>query len=179
MATLPDPIASLTGADREIYDNMLARRTARGDAKLGPYVPLLNHPQLAQRLEALGFFLKYEGSLPREVYQFVVLAVAKRSGVAFVWEDHVAAARAAGLPENLIAAIETSAADLPAPFDLVHELIATAFSYHDIAQDVQDRAIAQFGVKGLIEIVVLCGEYVLMSMINGCFAVTEPSSGST
>ena len=38
----------------------------------------MNHPQLCARVEELGFYLKFEGHLPREVYQFVVLASPSR-----------------------------------------------------------------------------------------------------
>lgn len=174
MAALPDPTATLAGAGRAIYEDIRARRAARGVDHLGPYIPLLNHPELARRIEQLGWFYKYESKLPREVYQFVVLVLAKRSGVAFVWADHVAAARAAGLPQALIDAIAADATDFPAPFDLVAALTRCAFAFRSIPQDIQDRAIAAFGTDGLIEIVTLCGFYTLMAMVNGCFDVPLP-----
>ena len=66
-----------------------------------------------------GYFYKYESALPREVYQFIVLTIAKRSGVAFVWEDHVAAARSAGLDESVINSIAAGAGSFPAPYAVV------------------------------------------------------------
>jgi 4-carboxymuconolactone decarboxylase len=174
MAQLPNPIPTLSGEGRAIFDELQAEREAKGSSVSGPYVPLMNHPQLAKRVEELGFFLKFEGSLPRPVYQFVVLSVAKRSGVAFVWEDHVAAARAAGVPETLIGAISAGSTAYDPPYDLAFHVMDCAFAYRSIPADLQDRAIAAFGIEGFIEIVVLCGEYVLMSMVNGCFDVSEP-----
>ena len=114
MASLPDPTATLTGEGRAIYEDILARRKAKGVDHLGPYIPLLNHPHLAQLVERLGYYLKYESALPREVYQFIVLTIAKRSGVGFVWEDHVAAARSAGLSETVIDSIAAGAKSFPA-----------------------------------------------------------------
>ena len=116
MASLPDPTATLTGEARAIYEDILARREAKGVHHLGPYIPLLNHPKLARLIEQLGYFYKYESALPREVYQFIVLTIAKRSGVAFVWEDHVAAARSAGLDESVINSIAAGAGSFPAPY---------------------------------------------------------------
>lgn len=177
MAALPDPTASLTGAGRAIYEDMLARRKAQGVDHLGPYIPLLNHPELAKRIEALGYFYKYEAVLPRDAYQFVVLILAKRSGVAFVWDDHVAAARAAGLKEDLIDAIAKGTGIFAAPFDLVHQLTDYAFAFRSIPSDLQEAAIATFGIDGLIEIVTLCGFYTMMAMVNGCFDVPLPNRG--
>jgi hypothetical protein len=56
---------------------------------------LLNHPELARRIEELGFFLKFDGTLPRPAYQFIVLSVAQATGAAFEWHDHVQHALAA------------------------------------------------------------------------------------
>lgn len=174
MAALPDPTATLTGDGRAIYEDILARRTAKGVDHLGPYIPLLNHPQLAGLIERLGYYYKYESRLPRDVYQFVVLVSANRSGTAFEWADHIAAARAAGLAEDLINSIKAGAEDFPAPFDLVHQLADCAFAYRSIPPELQAAAVAKFGLHGLIEIVTLCGFYALMAMVNGCFDVPLP-----
>ncbi len=174
MASLPDPTATLTGEARAIYQDILARREAKGVHHLGPYVPLLNHPELAQLIERLGYFYKYESALPREVYQFIVLTIAKRSGVAFVWEDHVAAARSAGLDESVIHSIAAGAESFPAPFGVVAETIGVAFAYRSIPTALQASVIESFGVQGLIEIVTLCGFYTLTAMVNVCFDVPLP-----
>jgi len=83
MARLPDPTTRLNGTDRDIYERMLAARKSQGTGIYGPYTALLNHPELAERIERLGYYLKFESVLPRDVYQFVVLAFARRVGVAF------------------------------------------------------------------------------------------------
>jgi 4-carboxymuconolactone decarboxylase len=87
---------------KALYDRLAAKRRAEGEAFGGPYLVLLNHPALAERVEALGFYLKFEGVLPRVVYQFIVLNVAKATGAAFEWHDHVQHALDAGLPRSLI-----------------------------------------------------------------------------
>lgn len=105
MAALPDSTGKLTGKAREIYDEILARRSAQGAKVRGLYIPLMNHPELTQLIEHLGYYLKFEGKLPRDAYQFIVLSIARRIEVPFEWLDHVASARAAGLSDALIEAI--------------------------------------------------------------------------
>jgi 4-carboxymuconolactone decarboxylase len=177
MASLPDPTAKLTGEDRAIYEDILARRGAKGVDHLGPYIPLLNHPELARLIEQLGYYYKYQSALPRDVYQFIVLTIARRSGVAFVWADHVEAARAAGLPGAVIDSISAGAKALPAPYDIAAETIDCAFAYRSIPSSLQDRAVARFGLHGFIEIVTLCGFYTMMAMVNSCFDVPMPDRG--
>ena len=57
--------ATLPAGARALFETMAARRKANGEGFGGPYVALLNHPELARRVEELGFFLKFEGALPR------------------------------------------------------------------------------------------------------------------
>jgi 4-carboxymuconolactone decarboxylase len=102
MTVLDMNVATLPADAKALFATMAARRKARGEGFGGPYLALLNHPELARRVEELGFFLKFEGSLPRTIYQFVVLTIARATGAAFEWQDHIAHARAAGLPEDVI-----------------------------------------------------------------------------
>jgi 4-carboxymuconolactone decarboxylase len=178
MASLPDPTATLTGEDRAIYDDILARRRAKGVDHLGPYIPLLNHPQLARLIEQLGYYYKYESALPRDVYQFVVLTLAKRSGVAFEWKDHIVAAHAAGLPDDVINGIKAGTRSFPAPFDMVDRIADYALGYRSIPAALQNEVVGRFGLHGLIEIVTLCGFYSMIGMVNDCFDVPLPGRGS-
>ena len=135
MATLPFDPAALAPADRALYDAMVARRRAQGAPFDGPYLPLMNHPQLCQRIEALGYYLKFDGHLPRDVYQFVVLAVARATGAAFEWEDHVAHARAAGVPDAVISALHgqgLAGAALPLPYAAAAAVLARTLAWQDM-----------------------------------------------
>jgi len=176
VASLPDPIPGLAGADKEIYDDIVRRRAAKGVHHLGPYVPLLNYPELAKHIERLGYFYKYESDLPGHLYQFIVLEVARKSGVEFVWRDHIYAARKAGVPDSVIRAIEDGDGKLDQPYQIVRDVMDWAFRFKSIPKGLQDQAIAEFGVHGVIEIVTLCGFYTLVGMVNSCFDVPLPEA---
>ncbi len=174
MATLPDPIKTLTGDGRKIYEDIAAQRAAKGVHHLGPYVPLLNHPQLAKRIEQLGYYYKYEATLPRDVYQFIVLSFSKHSGIAFEWADHIASARAAGLSDEVIADIAEGKKTFPEPYGSVRACMDCALQFKSIPQELQGDIIETFGIPGLLEIVTLCGFYGLIGMVNVCFDVPLP-----
>ncbi|MBK5959716.1 carboxymuconolactone decarboxylase [Rhodoplanes elegans] len=169
-----DP-AALPPAAKALYDEMAARRNAQGEHFGGPYTALLNHPELARRIEALGFFLKFEGVLPRQAYQFIVLSVAKATGAAFEWQDHVAHARAAGLPELVITAVGAGdASALPEPYDLLHAVLSRTLAWQEVPDDVQARVVERFGREGLVELVVLSGFYQMFAAINQGFGIGVP-----
>ena len=170
--------ATLPADARALYEKMTARRKAQGEGFGGPYLALLNHPELARRIEELGFFLKFEGALPRTVYQFIVLTVARATGADFEWHDHIAHARAAGLPADVIDCIGSSrTAALPQPYALVHAILAKTMAWQIVPDDLQVQAATQWGKRGLVEIVVLSGFYQMFAAINQGFDIRPAKSG--
>jgi 4-carboxymuconolactone decarboxylase len=141
----------------------------------------MNHPQLCEKIEDLGYFLKFQGSLPREVYQFIVLCVARSTGAAFEWSDHVEHAKAAGVPLSAIDALRRdglSHGDFPAPFDLVAEALGSTLCWKEVPGALQSQLIERYGVQGLVELVVLSGFYQMFSAINQGFAISAPDGAS-
>jgi len=177
MAELPFDPAKLDAQGRAICDSMAAQRASQGTHLAGPYLALMNHPKLCQRIEELGFYLKFEGHLPREIYEFVVLAVARETKAGFMWADHVEHARAAGIPEPVLEALRASGVshtDFPDPYRAAALLLRSTLPWQDIPSDVQSNAIRQYGMYSLIEIVVLSGFYQMFAAINQGFAVALP-----
>lgn len=174
MSKLPFDAHALSPSDKTIYDEMVAKRKKQGAPFGGPYAALMNHPQLCQKIEALGYYLKFEGHLPRDVYQFVVLCVAKQTNSEFEWQDHLPYAYAAGLPEEVISSLQTqgfSGQTFPEPYHLASQILSETLAWKDIPEPLQQRAIAAFGMEGFIEIVVLSGFYQLFSAINQGFDI--------
>src|SRR5947207_14453210 len=99
--------ATLPAEARALYEQMAARRKAQGEGFGGPYLALLNHPELARRIEELGLFRKFEGALPRTIYQFIVLTVARATCAGSELPDHIAHTRAAGLRADRLECIDS------------------------------------------------------------------------
>jgi 4-carboxymuconolactone decarboxylase len=174
MASLPFDPSRLNADDRALYEAMVARRRKYGAPFGGPYAALMNHPQLCKRIEELGFYLKFEGHLPRNVYQFVVLSVACQTGAEFEWADHVEHARQSGVPEEVIGALHTHGVlgkSFPAPYMLAAQILAETLPWKNISGEIQSAAIAAYGMEGFLELVVLSGFYQMFSAINQGFGV--------
>src|SRR5438309_11317906 len=89
-------------ADQEqpAYDAFMASRGNR--PMVGPYALLLHMPEMAQRLEALRTYIRGEASLPQKLQELVMLTVAREMDCAFIWYAHAAAARQAGVPDDIV-----------------------------------------------------------------------------
>lgn len=176
MTVLEMNVAQLPADAQALYATMVERRRARGEGFGGPYLALLNHPELARRIEELGFFLKFEGALPRTVYQFVVLTVSRATGADFEWHDHIAHARAAGLPEEVIDAVGSRrTAALPQPYALAQAILQRTLAWQVVPDGLQAQAVAAWGKPGLVEIVVLSGFYQMFAAINQGFDIRPPA----
>src|SRR5262245_54295892 len=164
--------ATLPADARALYEKMAARRKAQGESFGGPYIALLNHPELARRVEELGFFLKFDGVLPRPAYQFIVLSIAQATGASFEWQDHVQHALSAGLSQEIVDSIGSGRMDrLPQPFSLLHAILEKTAAWEPLPGDLQSRAVEQWGREGLVEIVVLSGFYQMFAAINQGFDI--------
>src|SRR4029450_5671481 len=121
-------------------------RKAHGEGFGGPYLALLNHPELARRIEELGFFLKFEGALPRTGYKFIVLTAARATGAEYKCNANTPPTRPAGLPADVIDCIGSSRiAALPQPYALVHAILEKTMAWEMLPGDLQGRAVPQGG----------------------------------
>jgi 4-carboxymuconolactone decarboxylase len=179
VTSLPDLTGELTGKAKEIYDKMLAKRMAQGTGLRGLYNPLMNHPELAQLIEQLGYYLKFEGKLPRDAYQFIVLTMARRTRVAFEWVDHLEPAKAAGLSDSLIESIlKSDRGSIPHPYSVILDTMDVVLEFKSIPDNTQNEMIKLYGVQGLLEIVTLCGFYQTVGEITQAFDVPIPDGAA-
>lgn len=173
MSNLPFNPALLDAEGKSIYESLVAKRKSQGAPFDGPYAALMNHPELCQKVEALGYYLKFQGHLPREVYQFVVLSVAVATKAAFEWADHVEHAKAAGVPDAVIEAVRMHgiSGPFPMPYQSAAQVLEATLVWQNIPEEVQSEAIKNFGMHGFVEIVVLSGFYQMFSAINQGFDI--------
>ena len=177
MTVLDMKVAALPADAQALYATMAARRKARGEGFGGPYLALLNHPELARRVEELGFFLKFEGSAAAHdlpVHRAHRRAFDRRS--VRMARPHRACARRrpAGGRDRLHRHRAASSA-LQQPYALAHAILEKTMAWQVVPDELQARAAAEWGKQGLVEIVVLSGFYQMFAAINQGFDISEVS----
>jgi 4-carboxymuconolactone decarboxylase len=63
------------------------------------------------------------------------------------------------------------AATLPQPYALAHAILAKTMAWQAVPDDLQAQAVASWGKRGLVEIVVLSGFYQMFAAINQGFDI--------
>jgi 4-carboxymuconolactone decarboxylase len=175
MAALPDPTATLKGADRETFDHMAsARAHADGRAQLGDvYVRMFNNPGVATKVGALGEHLRFYGVLPNAVRELVILRISARQQYGYEWSHHQRPAKLAGIFQDVIDAVTVGQVpdSLPDASRAALEAVDAVIDKRSIPADVQQRFVDAYGNAGIVELVVLCGLYAIMGYMTTAFDI--------
>src|SRR3954469_20790544 len=89
----------------ERQQEIAARIAGRRGAVRGPFQVWLNSPELCERVEALGAFLRWESSLPLRLRELSLLLAARHFDAQYSWNAHVAKCVELGIPQAAIDAI--------------------------------------------------------------------------
>ena len=170
--TPPDP-GALDEAQRRVYE---ATRTGRRGTVPANVLAWLPSPELAQRGQQLGAFLRYDTSLGPRLSELAILVVARRWAAHYEWAVHAVEAATAGVAAEVIAAIgagrppRLTRQDEQVVVDVATELVTAG----RLADATFARAEATFGRQGLVELVGLVGYYTLVAMTLNAFEVPAP-----
>ena len=97
----PDP-AVLDDAQRRVYDATRAGKRGTVPANVLAWLP---SPELADRAQHLGAFLRYDTSLDARQTELAILVVARHWSSQYEWAIHAVEATRAGWPDEIVAVI--------------------------------------------------------------------------
>lgn len=143
----------------------------------GPFTALLHVPELADRVQRLGAYLRYDATLPRDVAETGVLVTAAARGSHFEWDAHEPLARAAGVPDEVLVAIRegSEAGSLPARFRAVVEYGRQLADAGRVSDEAYRALLEEIGADGVVELTVLVGYYTLLAMTLAAHALEPPA----
>src|ERR1700716_4514893 len=81
----PLPAGKMTDAQRKAAEELIAG--PRKGVK-GPFVPLLRSPELMDRLQKVGEYLRFQSSLEQRISEFIMLIVSRVWSQHFGWDGH-------------------------------------------------------------------------------------------
>lgn len=163
---------TLTPRQRETYQRIVSG--PRGSV-FGPLRVWLNSPELADRAQELGRYVRYDSALSPAQSELVILVTARIWSSGFEWSHHAPIAEKSGVPRNVIAAI--GQAKRPRFEDKTSEAI------FDVAVEIhRDRTLSDatyaaahdaLGLPALVDLIGVCGYYTLISMSINAFHVPD------
>ncbi|HYI27241.1 MAG TPA: carboxymuconolactone decarboxylase family protein [Bradyrhizobium sp.] len=149
-----------------------ARKNVRG-----PFTIWLRNPALAEHANAFGIALRDSQVLDRRLFELVVITVCRAWSVQYAWSSHAPAAEAAGVAPDVIAAIRDNRTpdfkrdDERIVYDVTTELMQTK----ELSAATYDRAVQQFGIEGMVDLVSTVGYYAMVGIFLKSFDVPTPT----
>jgi 4-carboxymuconolactone decarboxylase len=164
-------------ADKEkpAYDAFMAARAGRPN--VGPYTLLLHMPEMAQKLEALRLCLRDEASLSPRLQELVMISVAREMSCAFIWYAHAAAARQAGVRDDVVDDIRERrplanlASEEQAVVDFTRELLQN----RKVSRPTFETATARLGQRGTMALTNLIACYAVLAYNMNTYELEAPA----
>ena len=168
----------------EQYDaeqKQLAERiTASRGGVRGPYAIWIKNPKLADVVDGLGKYARFDTSLPQRLSELAILVVTRHWTAQFPGQAHEKLARKEGISDAAIDAIRSrtrpsfAKKDEEAVFNFVYELTERKA----VSDPSYKAAIDALGEPAVIELVTICGYYALVSMTTNAFEAPLPEGGT-
>jgi 4-carboxymuconolactone decarboxylase len=163
---------AMTPEQTQVFDELAAGR----GRILTPYKVWIHSPTVASGMERIGTFLNKRSSLSRREVEIGILIIARHWQADYVLQAHIRESKAAGLPDDVIAAIcEGREPSLTDPHErAVHDFARALAS----ASKPTDAEFAEFervlGRAGIAEVLVLIGYYTSVALAMKVHDVPVP-----
>jgi 4-carboxymuconolactone decarboxylase len=151
----------------------------RGGVK-GPFIPLMRSPELMNRLQKVGEYLRFQSALENRINEFVMLITSRHWTQQFEWFVHGPLALKAGIRQQLVDALAEGRrpAGMAEDEEIAYDVCDELFRNHGVCETTYRRATARFGERGVIDMVGLVGYFSTVSMIMNV-AHTPPQSDAS
>lgn len=167
----------MTEAQRELFGRMAEGRTNVSDGHIGgPFDAWLLSPATGARLFQLGGALRFKPCIDRRYVELAILVTGQLWQAQYEWYAHEPMARAAGLPDEVIAAIkEGREPQCSDPGDAAaYRFCRTLLDRRRVDDETYRATVEVFGEDGTQELINACGMYTLVSMTLNTFEVDLP-----
>jgi 4-carboxymuconolactone decarboxylase len=160
----PIPEDQLTPAQKKVAKALLSgsRKAVRG-----PFIPLLRSPDLCDRTQKLGEYLRYRSIVPPKLRELAILATARHWQQTYEWQAHAKSATDAGLSEEVIdtLALEWDGTGLASDEQTVLRFCRELHRHRAVSDPTYKAAKALLGEDGVVELCGLCGYYTMLAMV--------------
>jgi 4-carboxymuconolactone decarboxylase len=163
----------MSDAQRKVYGEIASG--PRGGVR-GPFNALLRSPELADRAQKLGEWVRFNNSLPERLKEFAILVTARYWSAQYEWHSHHAHALKAGLDPRLAAelALGRRPSGMKDEEAAVHDFCKELHEKKAVSDAAYARVVEHFGERGAVDLIGVVGYYTLVSMVLNVDRVPIP-----
>jgi 4-carboxymuconolactone decarboxylase len=144
----------------------------------GPFIALLRSPELLDRLQRVGEYLRFDNSVAQRLIELAILITARHVTNQFEWALHHPLALTAGVARSTLDAVEARkrpeamAEDEAVVHDFVVELLRTSA----VSDATYARAVQTFGEAGVVDLTATVGYFVSVCLVMNVAGTPAPAS---
>ncbi|WP_454622166.1 carboxymuconolactone decarboxylase family protein [Bradyrhizobium cenepequi] len=163
----------MSEAQKQTYDEAITGK--RGSAP-APMMAWLNSPEMAGHATRLGEMLRFNTVFPPKLSEIAILVTARHFTAHYEWWAHKRLALKGGLEPKIIDDIRdrrTPVFDDPKA-RMIYDVAKSLHEGHGLSQTLYDEAVEVLSVRGVVEIIGLCGYYTMVSLTLNTFEFGLP-----
>jgi 4-carboxymuconolactone decarboxylase len=147
-------------------------------AVVGPFIALVRSPELLDRMQRVGEYLRFDNAIPQKLVELAILVAARHVDNAFEWILHQPLARKEGVALDTIDAINhrrrpsSMPPDEAAVHDFVRELLDTSF----VSDAVYSSALQRFGEQGVVDLTATVGYFIAVCYVMNVAGTPPPQA---
>ena len=144
----------------------------------GPFIPLLRSPELMDRLQRVGEYLRFDSALPPRASELAIAITAHHVRNDFEWAVHRPLAVRAGVSEEVMRAIADGQrpAHLEADDVRVHDFVLELLRTHFVGDETYAAVRERFGERGVVDLVAMVGYFVTVSLVMNVAGTPAPAA---
>jgi 4-carboxymuconolactone decarboxylase len=139
---------------------------ANPDSVGSPFNIWVRRPELLDRLQKVGEYIRFRSSLPPRLNEFAILITARHWTAQYEWFAHHRLALAGGLDAKV--AEELAQGKRPSTMKpdeaVIYDFTTELHERHGVSDATYKRAVDAFGEQGVADLIAVNGYYVLVAM---------------
>jgi 4-carboxymuconolactone decarboxylase len=155
--------AEMTPRQRQTYQAIVSgpRKGA-----LGPFNALLRSPDVADRVQKVGEYVRFHSVIPAPLNEMAILIAGRSWNAQFEFWAHSRLGKEAGLDASIIDAIAEGRRPLKMNDDerIVYDFCSELFRDKQVSDATFKAVVDRFGEQGVIDLIVAGGYYSTVSM---------------
>ena len=133
----------------------------------GPNFALLRSPQLMERTQKVGEYLRFNSSIPTRLNEFAILITARQWNAQMEWFAHHPLAIKAGLSPEVAADLAQGRRPAGMKDDeaAVYQFCKEIHDNKEVSDATYKAVVEKFGERGVMDLIGLTGYYTMLAMV--------------
>jgi 4-carboxymuconolactone decarboxylase len=147
-------------------------------AVAGPFIAFLRSPELMDRMQRVGEYLRFDNSIPQRLSELAMLITARHVTNQFEWAIHHPLALKAGVARATLDAVEMRARPEAMAEDeaVLHDFVVELLRTNAVSDATYARALEQFGETGIVDLIATVGYFVTVCLVMNVAGTPAPAT---